>query len=66
MGNPRKTVRESKPPERFGSYLAMVSNITESEPSTFEEIADQQAWKDAMVEEYNSIMKNGVGGCSET
>jgi hypothetical protein len=60
VGNPRKAVRESKPPERFCSYLAMVSNISESEPSTFEEVADQQVWKDAMVEEYNSIMKNDV------
>jgi hypothetical protein len=60
VGNPRKAVRESKPPKRFCSYLAMVSNICESEPSTFEEVVDQQVWKDAMVEEYNSIMKNDV------
>jgi hypothetical protein len=60
VGNPRQAVRESKPPERFCSYLAMVSNIRESEPSTFEEAAGQQVWKDAMVEEYNSIMKNDV------
>jgi hypothetical protein len=39
--NPRQVVRESKPPKRFYSYLAMVSSIRESEPSTFEEAADQ-------------------------
>jgi hypothetical protein len=38
MGNPRQAVRESKPPERFCRYLAMVSSIRESEPSTFEEV----------------------------
>jgi hypothetical protein len=38
----------------------MVSRISESKPSTFEEVADQQVWKDVMVEEYNSIMKNDV------
>jgi hypothetical protein len=37
VGNPRQTVRESKPPKRFCSYIVMVSSIRESEPSTFEE-----------------------------
>jgi hypothetical protein len=60
VGNSRKTVRESKAPERFCSYLVMVSSIRESEPSTFEEAADQQVKKDAMVEDYNSNMKNDV------
>jgi hypothetical protein len=53
-------VRESKPPERFCSYIAMVSSIGESEPSTFEEATGRQVWRDAMMEEYNSIMKNDV------
>jgi hypothetical protein len=60
MGNPKQAVRESKPPERFCSYLAMVSNIRESEPSTFEEAVDQEVWRDAMMEECNYIMKNDV------
>jgi hypothetical protein len=60
VGNPRQAVRESKPPERFCSYIAMVSSIRESEPSTFEEASSRQVWRDAMMEEYNSIMKNDV------
>jgi hypothetical protein len=60
VGNPRQAVRESKPPKRFCSYLAMVSSIKESEPSTFEEAVDREVWRDAMMEEYNSIMKNDV------
>ena len=60
VGNPRKAMRESTPPERFCSYIAMVSNIRESEPSTFEEATGRQVWRDAMMEEYNSIMKNDV------
>jgi hypothetical protein len=60
VGNPRQAVRESKPPERFCIYIAMVSNIRESEPSTFEEATSRQVWKDAIMEEYNSIMKNDV------
>jgi hypothetical protein len=60
VGNPRLAMRESKPPERFCSYIAMVSSIWESEPSTFEEAFGRQVWRDAMMEEYNSIMKNDV------
>jgi hypothetical protein len=60
VGNPRQTVRESKPPKRFCSYIVMVSSIQESEPSTFEEATGRQVWRDAMMEEYNSIMKNDV------
>ena len=60
VGNPRQAVRESKPPERFCSHISMVSSIQESEPSTFEEASSRQVWRDAMMEEYNSIMKNDV------
>jgi hypothetical protein len=60
VGNPRQAVRESKPLERFCSYITMVSSIRESEPSTFEEASSRQVWGDAMMEEYNSIMKNDV------
>jgi hypothetical protein len=53
-------VRERKPPEKFCSYITMMSSIRESEPSTFEEATSRQVWRDAMMEEYNSIMKNDV------
>ena len=32
----------------------------ESEPTTYEEAFIHQAWRNAMMEEYNSIMKNDV------
>ena len=32
----------------------------ESEPSSYEQEVDEQVWRDAMVEEYASIMKNDV------
>eukprot|EP00253_Pinus_taeda_P022449 PITA_22449 len=35
-----------------------MSTIVQSEPCTFEEVVKQQVWKDAMNEEYESIMKN--------
>jgi hypothetical protein len=34
--------------------------IIDSKPSTYEEVAKKQVWKDAMMEEYQSIMKNDV------
>jgi hypothetical protein len=58
--NPKQAVRESKSPERFCSYITMVSSIRETKPSTFEEATGRQVWRDAMMEEYNSIMKNDV------
>ena len=38
----------------------MMSSIIDFEPSNFQEAFDQQDWQDAMVEDYNFIMKNDV------
>ena len=40
------------------SYVALMRKIIDSKSSMFEEAAKQQVWKDAMMEEYQSIMKN--------
>ena len=37
-----------------------MSKLIDAEPTTFEEAISQQVWKDAMIEEYDSIMKNDV------
>ena len=37
-----------------------MSQISNVEPTTFEDVAQQQVWKDVMMEEYQSIMKNDV------
>jgi len=34
--------------------------IIDEEPSSFEEVVEKKVWKDAMIEEYQSIMKNDV------
>ena len=39
VAGPTRTVRESRPPERFCSYMEMVANILDSEPSSYEEVA---------------------------
>jgi hypothetical protein len=53
-------MRESRAPKRFGLYLAMVTSITDSEPTTFAKAADQQVWREVMQEEYDSIKCNDV------
>jgi hypothetical protein len=57
---PKGTFRESKMSHRFGGYVAPMSSISDAEPSSFEEEDKLQVWKDAMLEEYRSILKNNV------
>ena len=37
-----------------------MSTIIQNEPSSFSDVVKHQVWKDAMTEEYESIMKNDV------
>jgi hypothetical protein len=57
---PGGTSRERKRPKRFSSYATLMTNLVNIEPSTFEEAVKQKEWKEAMMEEYQSIMKNDV------
>jgi hypothetical protein len=58
--DPKGTFRERKRPHRFGGYVAMMRNISDVEPYSFEEGDKLQVWKDFMLEEYRSIIKNNV------
>ena len=40
--------------------MALMIELIKSEPSSFEEAAQHDVWREAMVEEYDSIMKNQV------
>ena len=53
------TFIESRKPQRFFGLAAQVDPVI-SEPSSFEEATKLQFWKDAMLEEYNSILSNDV------
>ena len=37
-----------------------MSNINDSDPSSYEEVAGQHVLKDAMTKEYHYVMKNDV------
>ena len=58
--SPKGTFKERKRPHRFGGYVALMRSISDAEPSSFEEEDKLQVWKDAMLEEYRSIIKNNV------
>jgi hypothetical protein len=57
---PQTSVKMSRAPQRFFGYIALMSELIEAEPSNFQEAYEQQVWRDAMMEEYTSIMKNNV------
>eukprot|EP00253_Pinus_taeda_P022805 PITA_22805 len=59
-GAAQGSFRESKRPKKYSGYVAYMTKLIEAEPSTFEEDVEHREWKDAMNEEYQSIMKNGV------
>ena len=40
--------------------MPLLCGIIDREPSTYEEVAENKEWKDAMIKEYQSIMKNDV------
>jgi hypothetical protein len=40
--------------------IAELNHVIDSKPSTFDEDAMHKVWKDAMVEEYESMLKNDV------
>jgi hypothetical protein len=57
---PEGTLKKSKRPKRFSSYAAYMMKILDDEPTTFEEAFQKGQWKEAMMEEHQSIMKNEV------
>ena len=59
-GAPDGSLRETKRPRTYSSYVALLSDIIDVEPSSFEEAVEKKVWKDAMHEEYQLIMKNDI------
>jgi hypothetical protein len=57
---PRTSVRESSAQQIFSSYMALMSELIEVEPSCFQEASSSRCGENAMMEEYSSIMKNDV------
>jgi hypothetical protein len=59
-GAPKGTMRQIKKPKPLSSYMDLMCDIIEKEPTFFEESIQKKEWVDAMTKEYQSIIKNDV------
>jgi hypothetical protein len=59
-GVPDRTMRQVKRPKPFSSYMALMCDLLEKEPTCFEESIQKKEWADAITEKYQSIIKNDV------
>ena len=59
-GAPEESHRERKRIRSCSNYVALLCDFIDKEPSNYEEATKRKEWKDAMIEEYQSIMKNDV------
>ena len=59
-GAPKENHRERKRTKSCSGYVALLCDVINKEPSNYEEATERKEWKDAMIEEYQSIMKNDV------
>ena len=48
-----------KRPQIHSSYVALLSDIIDVDPSNYEEVAEEK-WKKTMIKEYQFIMGNDV------
>jgi hypothetical protein len=59
-GVPKGTMRQVKRPNPFSSYMALMCDLLEKDPTFFEEAIQKKEWEDSMTEDYQSIIKNDV------
>ena len=60
VGVPTSQRRQRQLPDRFTGYMDLMSKCIVTEPSSFEEAVQEPTPVDAMVEEYESIVKNSA------
>ena len=60
VGVPTSQCRKRQSPDRYTGYMALMSKCIVTEPSYFEEEVQEPTWVDAMVEEYDSIVRNSA------
>ena len=57
---PNEVMRESKRIRNQSCYVVLLTKLIKSEPSNVKEALSNQSWKEEIIEEYNSILKNDV------
>ena len=60
VGVPTSQHRQRQSPNRYTGYMALMSKCIVTDPFYFEEAAQEPTWVDAMVEEYDSIVRNSA------
>ena len=51
-GAPYMTSIERKSPRNYSSYVALLCDIIDANPSNYEEATERKEWNDVMIEEY--------------
>ena len=59
-GAPEGSTRTSTISKPYSSYVALMCDLVDQEPTNYEEAAQKKEWEEAMTEEYQLIMKNDV------
>jgi len=60
VGAPTSQRRQRRSLDQYTCYMALMSESVENESSSFEEEVGKPVWVDAMVEEYDSSIKNSA------
>ena len=60
VGPPTAQRRQRQSPDRYTGYMALMSQCVMTDPSSFEEAMQEPAWVDAMIKEYDSIVRNSA------
>ena len=60
VGAPTSQCRQRQSPDQYTGYMDLVSKCIVAEPTSFEEVVEDPAWVDTMVEEYDSIIRNSA------
>jgi hypothetical protein len=64
-GTPRRSSRQTHLPERYKDYALMTNVMNIIEPLNFNQANEHKEWRDAMKEEYESIIKNDTWELTE-
>ena len=60
MGLQKKITEKRKRTKSCSDYVALLCDFIDKETSNYEEVEERKEWKDAIIKEYQSIMKNDV------
>ena len=59
-GAPEGSIRTSKRSNPLSSYVALMCDLVDQEPTSYKEAEQKKEWMGEMMKEYQAIMKNDV------